>query len=295
MFKNNIDFKLYNDFFELLEDSLLYQEDIPAKSGNSVALADSSVFIHTINEQLKQTDTKPPISICPSPVGFFIDEKNGRHLASCKRWECPVCGNRKKMALMNRIGRATLEAMQRGGYRWRMWTLTQATDDDTNIMHAWNRLRASLLRCGFKNLEFILVKEFTQKGKRHLHIAVNAYIPQKQLSKLWLRATNGKSPVTWVTGRKIQTAAGYMFKYISKDVQGGTQFKKGEHRYSMSRKKGGLNFGAIKYNPTMDYVFYPYLQFGFNQDKLDKLPLNENYKNAFGLKPPPGDGDKNGG
>lgn len=286
---NTIVFDVNKDFFDIPEVFASGHASEAGPQGPEVPgpAPYTSLFTCTDKEQLKQNVPQSGKLICPNPVGFYVDENNGRHLAPCRSWDCPVCGHRKKIALMNRVGEGTRQGIEKGGYRWRMVTLTQQSDDPTNIMHAWNRVRAALRRSGFKRLDFVLAKEFTVKGKRHLHIAINAYIPQKTLSKIWKRATSGHSYVTWITGRNIKSASGYLFKYITKGVQYGHQFRKGEHRYSFSRRIGGLNFRAPRFTPPIQYIFYPYLKFGFCQEQLDVLPLGPDYTNVFRVGEPP--------
>lgn len=82
--------------------------------------------------------------------------------------------------------------------------------------------------------DFFLVKEFTKKGKRHLHVLINRYIPSRVVMYAWRLATDGNSFVTKIARREIKNAAGYMTKYMTKTMEVGL-FRRRERRYSCSR------------------------------------------------------------
>lgn len=82
--------------------------------------------------------------------------------------------------------------------------------------------------------DFFLVKEFTKKGKRHLHVLINCYIPSRVVMYAWRLATDGNSFVTKIARREIKNAAGYMTKYMTKTMEIGL-FRRRERRYSCSR------------------------------------------------------------
>ena len=88
-----------------------------------------------------------------------------------------------------------------------------------------------------KNYEFdfFLVKEFTKKGKRHLHVLINRYIPSRVVMHAWRLATGGHSYIVKITRREIKNAAGYMTKYMTKTMHVG-MFRRKERRYSCSRR-----------------------------------------------------------
>lgn len=117
---------------------------------------------------------------------------------------------------------------------WRFLTLTQRTDDPTPIMKAWARFRAYMKKKGYE-FDFFLVKEFTKKGKRHLHVLINRYIPSRVVMHAWRLATGGYSYIVKITRREIKNAAGYMTKYMTKTMHEG-MFRRKERRYSCSRR-----------------------------------------------------------
>ena len=175
---------------------------------------------------------------CPTPVGWFVSSDGQKIPAPCKSWSCPVCSQQKKNMVLDRIhdGQVLVRedtTLHQDFRFFRFLTLTQATDDDTPIMEAWARLRSYLLKCGYK-LIYFGVKEFTRKGKRHLHILVNQYLPFMAVKNGWILATFGKSYRVWINRVDIKNAAGYMGKYMAKTLDH-KMFLKGERRYFHSR------------------------------------------------------------
>jgi hypothetical protein len=70
---------------------------------------------------------------------------------------------------------------------------------------------------------YIKVPEFTKRGKQHLHILFRGhYIPQELLSLWWNQIH--KSSIVWIEYVRLhggnKAIAGYMAKYMSKDMAG---------------------------------------------------------------------------
>lgn len=184
------------------------------------------------------------MSNCPTPSGYFHLPDGRKIPASCRSWTCPVCGQVKKNEIMDRVKMGCNNLLVKKGVVaytpggpdapiWRFLTLTQSTRDDSDIMDDWNRLRSSLSGCGYK-IEYFLTKEFTTKGKRHLHVLIDCWIPQKLLKRLWYKATGGKSYIVHITRWNAHHPAAYMTKYMTKSV-GEFRFAKRERRYTSSR------------------------------------------------------------
>lgn len=149
----------------------------------------------------------------------------------CGKWDCPYCGPRKKKKLLDRV--ATYFAGHPGECRHLTLTLSDKYDDE-QITKAWNRLKASLRKYNII-LSYVWIKEFTIKGRRHMHLLIDQFIPKTLLSRLWYLATNETSFVVQINRRPIYNAAGYISKYVTKDVQNETRFKHKERRYGFSR------------------------------------------------------------
>lgn len=116
-----------------------------------------------------------------------------------------------------------------------MLTLTLADDvDDNRITEFWNRLKASLRKYGYR-FAYCWFKEFTKKGRRHLHVLLDKFIRKGLIRRLWLKATDNTSYIVKINRRPIRSAAGYCSKYVTKDIQQETRYRRKERRYTCSR------------------------------------------------------------
>lgn len=172
---------------------------------------------------------------CPHPTGYFYKRDDSKRLVKipkgCGRWDCPYCGPIKKKRLLDRI------AAYFSGHpnECRMLTLTLRSDlDDTKITMYWNRLKASLRKYGYK-FAYAWFKQFTEKGTRHLHVLLDKYVPRKLIKRLWLKATDYTSYLVKINHRPIRSAAGYVSRYVTRDIQGEARYLPKEHRYQCSR------------------------------------------------------------
>jgi len=210
---------------------------------------------------------------CPTPIGRYVSSGGVSIPAPCNSWRCPVCGKVKKNKVIDRIhdGQVLLKQDEslHPDYRFfRFLTLTQSVDDPVPIMKAWNRFRAYFAKKGIKFVYFG-VKEFTKKGKRHLHILVNRYLRFEDIKYAWMLATEGYSWRVWINRVDIKSGAGYMTKYMSKTLDH-EMFKRGERRYFHSR---GIYFkNHRKFKPTHKFRF----EFGpkINFDAAQKFYKN---------------------
>lgn len=210
----------------------------------------------------KDQDLKP--SRCPTPSGYFVS-KDGKTTvpAPCCSWSCPVCGEIKKNRVMDTV-KLSSDLLQQSGLPanrkiWRFLTLTQRTNDPVPIMKAWARFRALAAKHNAA-FDFFLVKEFTVKGKRHLHVLINRYIKAYDVKRWWWNATEHNSFIVKIVRRDIKNAAGYMTKYMTKSIGVNHGFIRGERRYSMSQrffKDARLAFTFIPQH-KFDYQYRPH-------------------------------------
>lgn len=171
---------------------------------------------------------------CPHPIGYFYKRADSKrlekHPKGCGRWDCPYCGERKKRKLLDRIGKYYRAHPD----QCRLLTLTLADNvDDERITEFWHRLQNSLKKYGIK-FAYCWFKEFTKNGRRHLHVLIDKFIKKSLIKRLWLKATEGTSYIIKINHRPIRSAAGYISKYITKDVQKEGRYKRKERRYSFS-------------------------------------------------------------
>lgn len=131
-----------------------------------------------------------------------------------------------------------------------MLTLTLADNiDDHQITAYWNRLKASLRKHGIR-FAYAWFKEFTEKGRRHLHVLLDRYVRKGLIKRLWLKATENTSYIVKINHRPIRSAAGYVSKYVTKGIQNETRYDYKERRYTCSRA-----FNMPKEPPTGEWGF----------------------------------------
>ena len=182
---------------------------------------------------------------CEQPIGEARHRKNGKHVRlPCNKWTCDQCGPQKVKRLRVRFALGDLNPT------WFL-TATLHTSDPTLIMSAWNLFLAGLRKDGY-NPRYMLAKEFTRKGKRHLHVIGEGWIPYRELSKRWKRATHGSKWIHVRPAHHKARAVGYVTKYMTK-AAGSRMFDKGERRYSASR---GVLWPAWKPPGDWDVFLY---------------------------------------
>lgn len=90
-----------------------------------------------------------------------------------------------------------------------------------------------------------------------MHLIINRFVPKVLIEKLWRKATLGTSFKVSINRRPIRSAAGYLSKYITKDVQHEARYKRGERRYGCSRDMPTLTLPSTgEWRFEMDYELY---------------------------------------
>ncbi len=170
------------------------------------------------------------VTKCVHPIGFFKNDKGEEIHADCKMWSCPWCGRWKKKRVLDQIYYGFK------GFRVRCLVLTEKayTEQSKEIMQHWAKLRAVLHKKGYK-FRYFWVKEFTVAGTRHLHILLSVYIPRAVIQAAWERITEYTAYIVWINQSGIRKAAGYMSKYMTKDMTD-SRFGVHERRYGCSQK-----------------------------------------------------------
>lgn len=158
----------------------------------------------------------------------------------CGSWDCECCGHRLRMGLIEELERI---AEERPEMR-RFLTLTvdrqaPATREEQHeyITDRWNALRTEL-RDRYDGLSYLWVRhEGDDRDRPHLHLLVDRYLPQAELSELADRVGLGR--VVDIRRVDARNAAHYLSAYLG---------------------RGALSFlpeGARRYGSSADVTFDP--------------------------------------
>jgi hypothetical protein len=150
---------------------------------------------------------------CIKPVGYGQSTINGeRFHIPCKKWDCPVCSK----VLVNKLLDDVNVFFQDERVRFMTLTERSTATNKNDIMKHYRRLMDNL-KNRHPGLKAFWVKEFTKRGVRHLHIAINAYIAQSELKTLWKKATYGQSYIVHIEDTcEVRNTAAYITKYMTK-------------------------------------------------------------------------------
>lgn len=135
----------------------------------------------------------------------------------CGSWDCECCGHRLRMSLIEEIERITEERPEMR----RFLTLTvdrraPATKGEQHeyITDRWNALRTEL-RDRYDHLSYLWVRhEGDERDRPHLHLLVDRYLPQSQLSQLAERVGLGR--VVDIRRVDARNAAHYISAYLGR-------------------------------------------------------------------------------
>lgn len=165
---------------------------------------------------------------CIKPVGLIQDNKGEYHDVSCKMRNCPVCSKVLRNQLMNRV--KTFFGDQQTYFN----TLTIQINDDQDIMKYWAILRKRI-KYYYPYLLIFWVKEYTKRGKAHLHFISSRALDGAWIQNEWYRITGTSFIVKCgnTTG-EIRNPAAYMLKYMTKCHNNLDLYQKGERIYGFN-------------------------------------------------------------
>ena len=145
-------------------------------------------------------------------------------LRSCWKAKAPRLGNKsgwnRRRKRFYRVFMSGIEIALRRHERLSFLTLTsspKSSSDPKEILRHWRILRKRIER-RFGHIEYISVREYTKKGRVHLHIVLRGpYIDQRWLSKQW-EDIHGAEVVDIRELKNAEQAARYLSKYLSKGM-----------------------------------------------------------------------------
>jgi len=151
----------------------------------------------------------------------------------CGSWSCYCCAHRMRMNFIEELERLVEE---RPGLR-RFLTLTLNPDKapaDTEEQHSYLTERFNALRTElndrYDDLSYIWVREEGEGDNPHLHLVVDRYLPQSELSMLADRV--GMGEVVNIKRISARNMAKYLTKYLTKGSM--ANLPKGANRYGSS-------------------------------------------------------------
>ena len=135
----------------------------------------------------------------------------------CGSWDCECCGHRLRMSLIEEIERITEERPEMR----RFLTLTVDASAPASreqqheyITDRWNALRTEL-RDRYPDLSYLWVRhEGDERDRPHLHLLVDRYLPQRELSALAQRV--GLGEVVDIRRVDARNAAHYISAYLGR-------------------------------------------------------------------------------
>ncbi|WP_323174787.1 MULTISPECIES: Rep protein [Halobacteriales] len=151
----------------------------------------------------------------------------------CGSWDCECCGHRLRMSLIEEIERITEERPEMR----RFLTLTVDSSapvgrerQHEHITDRWNALRTEL-RDRYDDLSFLWVRhEGDERDRPHLHLLVDRYLPQSELSMLSQRV--GLGEVVDIRRVNARNAAHYISAYLGRGAL--SHLPAGARRYGSS-------------------------------------------------------------
>lgn len=179
----------------------------------------------------------------------------------CGSWDCECCGHRLRMSLIEEIERITSERPEMR----RFVTLTvdcraglSKESQHKYITQRFNALRTEL-RDRYEGLSYLWVRhEGDERDRPHLHLLVDRYLPQRELSQLAQRVGLGR--IVDIRRVDARNAAHYISAYLGRGAL--SWLPKGARRYGSSadvdldpRNSGGESseeWDLVAYDDVVD-------------------------------------------
>jgi len=152
----------------------------------------------------------------------------------CNSWDCYCCAHRMRMNLVEELDRLI---DQRPELR-RLLTLTldpETAPEDQGDQHRYLTERFNALRTEltdrYDGLSYVWIREEGESDNPHLHLLVDRYLPQGELSRMAARV--GLGHVVDIRRVEARNAARYLTKYLTKGSM--ADLPKGIRRYGSSQ------------------------------------------------------------
>ena len=152
----------------------------------------------------------------------------------CGSWDCYCCAYRMRCNLVEEIDRVTDERPEMR----RLLTLTldperaprSQEERHEFLTDRWNALRTEL-NDRYPGFSYIWVREEQENGMPHLHVLIDRFVPQGEVSRMWSRL--GAGEIVDLRQVNARNAAHYIGKYLTKEAM--TGLPDGARRYGSSQ------------------------------------------------------------
>lgn len=212
-------------------------ENSVQKLSASLALSpERSEGLNYLEHLTAQAGKKCPNPKCPTLSAKDIDAKKMMYMrANCKQWACKVCGYKNAMRWIARMLHATT---QLDGL-WSFVTLTahskwRGRASLKNIRSNWPKLRKRFMRLVPEGTHYIWVLETHADGSWHVHMLTNW-----QLETKWWKDNAAQCGMGYMSKAinldNVGQAAGYMAKYLGKQLKQGKKWPKDVRRVTTSQ------------------------------------------------------------
>ena len=151
----------------------------------------------------------------------------------CNSWDCYCCAHRMRMNLIEELDRLVEERPELRRFLTLTLDPSRAPTDQAEqhryLTERFNALRTEL-RDRYPSLSYVWVREEGESGNPHLHLLVDRFLPQRELSRLSARV--GLGEVVDIRRVSARNAARYLTKYLTKGSM--ADLPKGVRRYGSS-------------------------------------------------------------
>lgn len=165
---------------------------------------------------------------------FFFDYTNKKIIkAGCKAYICPICGPRKIARF-----RTALQKYLNTFQFIRLFTFTQHTPDELdpnyqnlNLSKVWEIFIKELrrdkeLNPKQRNVQYVRVVEFTERGYLHYHVCFDAFLPILKIRQIWnnalatiFKSYGSRGGINIKTIANSKHVANYLCKYMVKSAE----------------------------------------------------------------------------
>jgi hypothetical protein len=206
-----------------------------SRAANADDTRQSDLYEHHDPEKLEDDDDEPGRYDCRQVYRNMEMEADDGTTAPfrCNSWDCYCCAHRMRCNLVEELDRLIEERPELR----RLLTLTldpetappRQDDQHRYLTERFNALRTEL-NDRYDGLSYVWIREEGESGNPHLHLLVDRYMDQSDLSEMAERV--GLGHIVDIRRVNARNAARYLTKYLTKGSM--ADLPKGVQRYGSS-------------------------------------------------------------